>query len=166
MTCKPSSLLLNLNKELKLFFHCIKFMIFETLWSKKRKLLSCSTLLKEKLLNSKFWYNSKPVGFRAISMSFLNFSCQKTYPGKFSRPEVIWDRSYQWKSSIQKVSWSTPIWYLFKTPETLKCLELEANISRAFIYLWYLPLVKISKKKEIRVTWSRNFVWCDMELIH
>ena len=36
-----------------------------------------------------FSYSSKPVGFRAISMSCLNFLIQVTYPGEFSRPEVV-----------------------------------------------------------------------------
>ena len=36
-----------------------------------------------------FSYSSKPVGFRAILMSFLNFLSQKTYPGEFSRPEAV-----------------------------------------------------------------------------
>ena len=34
-------------------------------------------------------YSSKPVGFRAMSMSFLNFLIKTTYPGEFSRPEVV-----------------------------------------------------------------------------
>ena len=36
-----------------------------------------------------FSYSSKPVGFRAISMSCLNFLIQATYPGEFSRLEVV-----------------------------------------------------------------------------
>ena len=43
LTFKPSLLLLNLNKELKLIFSPHQIMIFETVWSKKRKLLSYST---------------------------------------------------------------------------------------------------------------------------
>ena len=43
---------------------------------------------------------SKPVRFRAISMSLLNFLSQKTYTGEFWRPEVVWNISYQRKSSI------------------------------------------------------------------
>ena len=42
LTSKPSLLLLNLTKELKLIFSPIKFMIFKTVWSKKRNLLSYS----------------------------------------------------------------------------------------------------------------------------
>ena len=41
-------------------------------------------------------------------MSFLDFSCQKTYPGEFSRPEVILNRNYLRKCSISTVSWGTP----------------------------------------------------------
>ena len=37
-----------------------------------------------------------------------------------------------------------------KIPKILKCLELKANIFRAFVSLWYLPLVKIKKKKKKR----------------
>ena len=36
-----------------------------------------------------FAYSSIPVGFRAISESFLNFLSQKLYPGETLRPEVI-----------------------------------------------------------------------------
>ena len=43
LTSKPSLLLWNLNKELSLFFRHIKFMIFKTVWSKKRKSFSYST---------------------------------------------------------------------------------------------------------------------------
>ena len=38
--------------------------------------------------------------FRAISMSFLSFLSQKTYPGEFLRPEVILSRSYLRKYCI------------------------------------------------------------------
>ena len=41
----------------------------------------------------------RTVGFRPISMSFLNCLSEKTYPSEFSRPEVVWN-SYQRKSSI------------------------------------------------------------------
>ena len=41
-----------------------------------------------------------PVGFRTVSMSFLSFLSQKTYPGQFLRPEVILGRSYLRKFSI------------------------------------------------------------------
>ena len=44
-------------------------------------------------------YTSMPVGFKAISMSFLSFLSQKTYPGEFLRPEFISSRSYLRKSS-------------------------------------------------------------------
>ena len=36
-----------------------------------------------------FSYSSKPVSFRAYSMSFLNFLSEKTYLGKFSRPKLV-----------------------------------------------------------------------------
>ena len=41
-----------------------------------------------------FAYSSIAVGFRAISMSFLSFLSQETYPGGFLRQEVIFSRSY------------------------------------------------------------------------
>ena len=41
-----------------------------------------------------------PVGFRTVSMSFLSFLSQKTYPGQFLRPEAILGRSYLRKFSI------------------------------------------------------------------
>ena len=41
-----------------------------------------------------------PVGFRAISMSFLSFLSQKTYPEEFLRPEVILRRGYLRKCNI------------------------------------------------------------------
>ena len=40
------------------------------------------------------------VGFRVISMSFLSFLSQKTYPGEFLRPKVILSRSYLRKFSV------------------------------------------------------------------
>ena len=33
--------------------------------------------------------SSKSVGFRAISVSFLNFLSQKRYPSEFARPELF-----------------------------------------------------------------------------
>ena len=48
----------------------------------------------------KFFYSLIPVGFRAISMSFLSFLSQKTYPGEFLKPEVILSRSYLRKCKI------------------------------------------------------------------
>ena len=119
---KPSLLLLNLTKELKLIFHHIKFMIFETVWSEKKNysaivphpfLLQIYTG-KEILIG--FSYSLKPVVFKAISMSLLIFLCQKTYLGKFSWSEVVWNRSYQRKSNIQNVSRGTPVCYFLKTP--------------------------------------------------
>ena len=41
-----------------------------------------------------FSYSLRPVGFRAILMSFLSFLSQKSYPEKFSKPEVILSRGY------------------------------------------------------------------------
>ena len=41
-----------------------------------------------------FAYSSIPVGFSAISMSFLSFLSQTIYPGEFLRPEGILNRSY------------------------------------------------------------------------
>ena len=45
-------------------------------------------------------------------------------------------------------------------PKTLNHLELEANIFRIFLSLWYLPLVKISKKS-MRYEWHAldNLAW-------
>ena len=49
-------------------------------------------------------YSLTAVGFRAILMSFFSFVIQKTYPGKFLRPEVILSRTYLTKCSI----WASP----------------------------------------------------------
>ena len=93
-------------KYLSSFFHHIKFMIFETVWSRKRRLLShsatsfCFTDIYWMVILINFSYRSKQVGFKAIAMSFLNFLSQNTYPGESSRPEVVWNRNYQRKSSI------------------------------------------------------------------
>ena len=47
-----------------------------------------------------FAYSSASVGYRSISMSFLSFLSQNTYPGEFLKPEVILNRSYSNKCSI------------------------------------------------------------------
>ena len=47
-----------------------------------------------------FVYSSRPVGLRAILMSFLSFWSQKTYPGEFVGMEVILRRSYLRKCGI------------------------------------------------------------------
>ena len=95
-------------------------------------------------------------------MSFLS---QKTYPGEFLRPEIIWSKSYWQKCSI----WSNPppptlslICHFLKILKNLNCLELETNIFRIFISLWYLPLVKNVKKiHHVLVTCPG---WFNMEL--
>ena len=97
-----------------------------------------------------FVYSLIPVGFRAISMSFLSFLSQKTYPGEFLRPEVILSRSYLRKCSIW-LGLPSSINLFFKN--AIKSESLEANIFGIFTSLWYLPLVKITKKiNEVRVT--------------
>ena len=83
-----------------------------------------------------FAYSSIPVGFRAISISFLSFLSQKTYPGKFLRWQVILSRSYLRKCSISSFPLSSSICH-FLNSEPLGVLE--ANIFRIFISLWYLP---------------------------
>ena len=101
LNSKPLLLLLNLTKELKLTFHHIKIMMFETAWSKK--LLSHSAIsfsftnIYRKGNFDRFSYGLKPVDFRAISISLLNFLSQKTYLGKFqnkrlSETEVMKER--------------------------------------------------------------------------
>ena len=92
-----------------------------------------------------FSYSSKPVCFRAISMSFLNFLSKKPYPVNF-QGQKLFETEIIKKSSIENLSRGTPICHLLKVPWILKFLDLEANIFRAFISLWCLPLVKISKK--------------------
>ena len=139
-------------KNLSSFFHQIKFIVFKIVWIKKGLLNYSPTLLfltdiYHIVILIKFSYSLIPVGFRAILMSFLSFLSQKTYPKEFLRPEVILSRSYLRNCCI----WLPPplsssICYCLKMPKTLKCLQLEANIFRIFISLWYLPLVKISKK--------------------
>ena len=47
-----------------------------------------------------FAYSLRPVGFRAIWMSFLGFMSQNTYPEEFLRPEVILSQTYLRKCSI------------------------------------------------------------------
>ena len=96
-----------------------------------------------------FSYDSKPLEFR--TMSFFDFLSQKTYPGEFSRPEVVWNRSYQRKSSIWKIC-PAPICHFLKMPYIQKSLELKDNFFRIFISLSYLPLAKISKKS-VRYGW-------------
>ena len=91
-------------------------------------------ILHKKILIG-FSYSLIPVGFRTILMLFLSFMSQKIYPGEFLRPEVVLSRSYQRNCCI----WLPPI-------SSSICLELEANLFRIFISLWYLPLVKIPKK--------------------
>ena len=46
-----------------------------------------------------FVYTSIPIGLRAISMSFLSFLSQKTYPGEFLSSEVVFSRGYLRKCS-------------------------------------------------------------------
>ena len=79
-------------KEIELFFHQIKFIIFERVRLKK-SLLNCSatsffsqTYTAWQILK-RFVYSPIPVHFRAISISFLSFLSQKTYPGKFLRSD-------------------------------------------------------------------------------
>ena len=108
-----------------------------------------------------FSYSLIPVGFKAILMTFLSFLSQKTYPGEFLRAEVILSRSYlgnccNWLPTPLSLS----ICYCLKMPYILKRLQLESNIFRIFISLWYLPLVKISKKS-MRQGWHvlDNLTW-------
>ena len=80
------------------------------MWLKKIKLLSYSatsfsfTGYTEWQILIGFSYSLKPVGFRANSVSFLNFLSQKTYPDEFSRPEGVWNRGYQKKKIVFKMS--------------------------------------------------------------
>ena len=84
-----------------------------------------------------FSYSSIPVGFRAS---------QKTYPGEFLRPEVILSRIYVRNCCVCPPAIPSSIWSFFKNAIISEPLGVEANIFRIFISLWYLPLVKISKK--------------------
>ena len=71
----------------------------------KKLLLSYSaTSFFPDIYRMKNFDSSIPVSFGEISMSFLNFLSQKTYPGKCLRPEVIFSRRYLKKCSI----WSDP----------------------------------------------------------
>ena len=75
---------------------------------------------------------------------------KKTYPWEFLRPEVILSRSYLRKCSIW-LGLPSSINLFFKN--AIKSESLEANIFGIFTSLWYLPLVKITKKiNEVRVT--------------
>ena len=95
----------------------------------------------------RFFYSLIAVGFRAILMSFLGFLSQKRYPREFLRPEGILSTGYLRNCCIW---WSPPYHHQFvkklKMLKTLNRFELEVNIFRNFKSLWYLPLVKISKK--------------------
>ena len=91
-------------------------------------------------------------------MSFLS---QKTYPGEFVRPEVILTRSCLRNYCI----WLPPPRIIInlsflKNAINSEPLGVEANIFRIFISLWYLPLVKISKKS-MRQGWHAldNLTW-------
>ena len=104
LTSKLSLLLLNQTKELNLIF--APHQVYDV-WNSviyKGKLLSYSA--PSFSFTDMYWimigfsYSSKQVGFKEISMSVLNFLSQKIYPGEISRPEIVWNRSYQRKSSI------------------------------------------------------------------
>ena len=56
----------------------------------------------------------KLLGFRAISITFLSFLSQKTYPGKFLRPEVILSRSFPKKVVFGRVLPLSSICHIFK----------------------------------------------------
>ena len=68
---------------------------------------------------------------------------KKTYPWEFLRPEVTLSRSYLRKCSIW-LGLPSSINLFFKN--AIKSESLEANIFGIFTSLWYLPLVKITKK--------------------
>ena len=87
------------------FFYQIKFIVFERVQLKKTLLsYSATSFFHRYIPHGKFLiafvYSSIPVGFRAISMLFLSFLSQKTYPDKFLRPDIILSRSYLRKCSI------------------------------------------------------------------
>ena len=82
-----------------------------------------------------FAYSLIPINFTAIFMSFLSFVSQKTYPGKFFRPEVVLRRTYLRKCSIWPPPLSSSIFHFLKMLKTLNCLNLVANIFRMFICL-------------------------------
>ena len=96
LTSKPSLLVSNLNKELKLIF-----VITSSLWylkqrDRKKEYYSAIVphlfilqLYTEWQILIGFNYGSKPAGFRAISMTFLNFFRQQKYSGEFSYPVVV-----------------------------------------------------------------------------
>ena len=99
-------------KNLSSFFHQFKFIVFKKVQLKK----VCSVIVLHLFFSQTytaryiligFVYSSVPVDFRAISMSFLSFLSQKTYPGKFLRPKVILSGIYLRKCNI----WLPPPFY-------------------------------------------------------
>ena len=106
-------------------------------------------------------YSWMSVGFRAISMSFFSFLSQKTYLGECFRPEVILSRRYL-KNAVFDHPLSSSICHFLKMSWTLNHLQLEPNIFRIFVSLWYLLLIKISKK--INEVWVTYPGWFNMEL--
>ena len=92
-------------KDLSSFFHQIRFTVIKRVRLKKSLLSYSGTSFFSQIYTAwkiliGFVYSSMSVGFRVISMSFLSFLSQKTYPGKFLRPEVILSRTYLRKCSI------------------------------------------------------------------
>ena len=71
-----------------------------------------------------FAYMLIPVGFRRISMSFLSFLSQKTYPLEFLTTEVILSRIYLRKCSIQ-----LPIFIAEVVRETYSFIKIMQPIS-------------------------------------
>ena len=137
-------------KNLSLFFQQIKFIVFKQLWLKKVYQAIVPHLFYHRCIpHSKFWfsYSLIPVGFRAILMSFLSFLSQKKIPRRIFKTRGYFKEKLSKK--LLHLAAPSPIiinLLLFKNAINSKCLQLEANIFRIFISLWYLPLVKISKK--------------------
>ena len=144
---QPEKIVTEPRKNLSSFFHQIKFIVSKKVWLKNRLLRYSATSFFFTDICRTFSHSLILVGFRATLMSFLSFLSHKPYPGEFLRPEVILSRSYLRNCCI----WSapptpTPLPPIIINLSFFNYLELEANIFRIFISLWYLPLVKISKK--------------------
>ena len=143
---QPEKIVTEPRKNLSSFFHQIKFIVSKKVWLKNRLLRYSATSFFFTDICRTFSHSLILVGFRATLMSFLSFLSHKPYPGEFLRPEVILSRSYLRNCCIWPPPISSSISYILKMPQSLNRLELEANIFRIFISLWYLPLIKISIK--------------------
>ena len=101
----------------------------------------------------RFAYSSIPVGFTAISMSFLSFLSQKTYPRAFLRPHVILSRIYLRKCIFGWVLPLSSFLSFFKNAIKFEPLRVREQYFQDF-HISMIPTTGKSFKKihEVRVT--------------